>query len=93
MFQTVLTIGIILTVIAIVLSVILLKATPKEKFTGYIPNMLFFAAGLVLLLFATYNKVEIMGAGLGGWGIAFLFSAAIGFVITSIIDSFTNATA
>lgn len=93
MFQAVLTIGIILTVVAIAISVILLKVTPKEKYTGYIPNALFFAAGLILLLIATFTKVEVMGAGLGGWGIACLFAAAIGFVITSIIDSYSNVTA
>lgn len=93
MFQSVLTIGIILVVISVVLSVVILKATPKEKYTGYIPCGLFFAAGLILLLFATYGKVEVMGAGLGGWGIACLFASAIGFIITSIVDSNANATA
>lgn len=91
MFQSVLTIGIILVAVAIVLSLVLLKATPKEKYTGYIPNMLLFAAGLILLLFATYGKVEIMGAGLGGWGIACLFAGAIGFIVTSIVDANANA--
>ncbi|HLR68301.1 hypothetical protein [Virgibacillus alimentarius] len=93
MIQSVLTIGAILTVASLVLSFILLKATPKEKFMSYIPGAVFFAAGLILLLFATFGKVEIMGAGLGGWGIASLFAAAIGLIITAILDSFQNAKA
>lgn len=93
MIQSVFTIGIILVIVAVALSVILLKATPKEKFTGYFPNFVFMAAGLILLLFATYNKVEVMGAGLGGWGIACMFAGAIGAIITSVVDSYANANA
>jgi hypothetical protein len=93
MIQSVFTIAIILVVVAVAVSVILLKATPNEKFIGYFPNFIFMAAGLVLLLIATYDKIEVMGAGLGGWGIACLFAGAIGSVITSVVDSFTNANA
>ena len=91
MIQSVFTIGIILVIVAVALSVILLKATPNEKFTGYYPNFILMAAGLILLLIATYNKIEVMGAGLGGWGIACLFAGAIGAVIASIVDSYANA--
>jgi hypothetical protein len=94
MIQSVFTIGIILTVVVLILSIILLKATPKEKYIGYIPAIASFAVGLILLLFATIlEKADIMGAGFGGWGIACLFAAAIGFIITAVADSFQNANA
>ena len=93
MIQSVFTIGIILIVVAVAVSLILLKATPKEKYIGYAPNMLLGAAGLILLLVATYGKIEVMGAGLGGWGIACLFASAIGFIVTAVVDSFANANA
>ena len=93
MIQSVFTIGIILIVVAVAVSLILLKAPPKEKYIGYAPNMLLGAAGLILLLVATYGKIEVMGAGLGGWGIACLFASAIGFIVTAVVDSFANANA
>lgn len=94
MIQSVFTVGIILTVVVLVLNLILTKVTPKEKYIGYFPSIASFAIGLILLLCATLiEKVEIMGAGLGGWGIACLFAAAIGFIVTSVVDSFQNATA
>lgn len=93
MIQSVFTVGIILTVVVLVLNLILIKVTPKEKYIGYFPSMASFAIGLILLLFATFGKVEIMGAGLGGIGIACLFAAAIGFIVTSVVDSFQNAAA
>ena len=88
MINTVLLIGGILALISIILGVILIKATSKTSYTGYIPAALFFAAGLICLLIATLTKIEVMGAGLGGWGIACLFAGAIGFVITSTFDAF-----
>lgn len=89
MIQAVFTIGIILTIAVLILSFILVKATPKTKYISYYPCMFLFAAGLILLLFATIlERTFIMGAGLGGWGIACLFSAAIGFLVTAMLDSF-----
>lgn len=94
MIQSVFTIGIILTVALLILSIILLKASPKEKYIGYIPAMAFFAIGLISLLFATLlEKADIMGAGFGGWGIACLFASAISFIVTAVLDSYQNANA
>ncbi|RFA36659.1 hypothetical protein CAI16_04555 [Virgibacillus dokdonensis] len=94
MFQSVLTIGAILVVAVIVLSLVLLKATSKDSYTGYFPGIGVGLAGLVFLMFAaSIDKVEIMGAGLGGWGIASLFAAAIGLIITALADTYANVKA
>lgn len=91
MIQSVFTIGIILTVVMVILGIVLNKASLKGNYTIYYPFMALFVIGLLLLLFATIiGKVPIMGAGLGGWGIACLFASAIGFVITSILDAYAQ---
>lgn len=91
MIQAVFTIGIILTVAMIVLGVVLSKASLKGAYAVYYPFMALFAVGLILLLFATIiDKIVILGAGLGGWGIACLFAAAVGFVITAILDAYAQ---
>lgn len=75
MIQSVFTIGIILTVITVALAVILPKISFKGIYTMYIPFFTLFIIGLLLLLFATIlEKQVIMGAGLGGWGIACIFA-------------------
>ncbi|WP_164219460.1 hypothetical protein [Virgibacillus sp. YIM 98842] len=94
MIQSVLIIGIILAVISIAVGIGVLKATGKEKFTGYYPIAVLGIAGILLACAAPIvGKVEIMGAGLGGWGIAAMFAAAIGFIVTSLVDTYTNAKA
>lgn len=90
MIQSVFTIGIVLTVIAVILAFVLTRS-PKQGYGLYYPFAALFLAGLFLLLFATIlDKIVIMGAGLGGWGIACLFSAAIGFIIAAILDSYAQ---
>lgn len=90
MIQAVFTIGIVLTIIMIVLGFIL----SKQNLGGYVlyyPFAAVFFIGLLLLLFATILERQIiMGAGLGGWGIACLFASAIGWVITSILDAYAQ---
>lgn len=92
MIQATFTIGGVLTLVSIILGFVMIKATPRKAFTGYIPSIVLFGGGLILLLFATMTKVEMLGAGLGGWGIAALFAAAIGFVTTSTVDAFQQET-
>lgn len=83
-----------MTVIMIALGFILLKTPGKNPYMPYIPGMIVFPGGILLIVIATIaGKIEIMGAGLGGWGIAFLFASAIGFIITAIIDSYTSPVA
>ncbi|HLQ82987.1 MAG TPA: hypothetical protein VK121_04010 [Pseudogracilibacillus sp.] len=94
MIQSVLTIGAVLVPAMLILSIILIKATPKTKYIGYFPALLSFAAGLILLLFATIiDKIVIMGAGLGGWGIAFLFAGAVSALVTSVLDAYAQVDA
>lgn len=89
MIQSVFTIGIILTAAILIVSFILVKVTPKTKYISYYPCIFLFGAGLILLLLATIvEKTEIMGAGFGGWGIACLFAASVGFIVTAILDTF-----
>lgn len=90
MVQAVFTIGIVLTVICVVLAFILTR-TPKQGFGLYYPFLALFIIGLLFLLFATIlEKTVIMGAGLGGWGLACLFSSAIGFIIAAILDAYSQ---
>lgn len=89
MIQATLTIGAILTVALLVISFILVKVTPKKSFATYFPGLLSFATGLVLLLFATIlDRIWIMGAGLGGWGIACLFAAGISLMVMAVFDTY-----
>ncbi|GAB3068968.1 hypothetical protein GCM10027286_36110 [Virgibacillus ainsalahensis] len=94
MIQSVFTIGVILTAVLVVLGLFLSKTLAKESRVGYYPCVFSAFVGILLILTGSImDKVDIMGAGLGGWGIAFMFAAAIGFVITSIFDAYANAEA
>lgn len=94
MIQSVLTIGAILVPALLIISIILMKATSSTKYVGYFPAFLSFATGLILLLFATIiEKTVIMGAGLGGWGIAFLFAGAVSSLIVSVMDAYAQVDA
>ncbi len=94
MILAVFTIGGILTIVTLLANVLLVKMTAKESRSCYYPNIFLVIVGLLLLGVASIApKVDILGAGFGGWGIAALFSAAIGFIITSIIDAYQNVTA
>lgn len=93
MIQAVFTIGAVMTIVTVLLAIIL----GKMKLKGYVlyyPFAALFIIGLLLLLFATIlEKQVILGAGLGGWGIACLFSSAIGWVIATIIDAYEHSEA
>ncbi|HLQ95623.1 MAG TPA: hypothetical protein VK108_04495 [Pseudogracilibacillus sp.] len=79
----------ILTAVLLIVSLILVKATPAKSYLTYFPGILSFAAGLIFLLFATLiDRIWIMGAGLGGWGIACLFAAGITLMVIVVFDSF-----
>lgn len=90
MIKAVFTIGIVLTVIMIVLGFILARGK-NEGFGMYIPFLTLFIIGLLLLLFATIlERTWFMGAGLGGWGIACVFAAAISFITTTLVDTYAH---
>ena len=89
MFESVLLIGVVLTVAMLILSFLVVKATPKAKFASYYPSTGLFIVGLLFLgLAPIVEKTVIMGAGLGGWGIACLFAAFISVIITIFLDTF-----
>ena|SRR5699024_959040 len=91
MIPAVLTIGAILTAAVLIVSIILVKVTPKSSYIAYFPGFIFFGAGLILLLFATlFDRIKILNleAGLGGWGIASLFAATISMIVAAIIDAY-----
>jgi len=93
MIQAVFTIGIVMTIVTVLLAIVL----GKMKLSGYslyYPFAALFIIGLLLLLFATIlEKQDILGAGLGGWGLACLFSSSIGWIIASIVDAYQHSEA
>ena len=89
MINATLTIAGVLTAALLIISLILVKATPMKSYIAYFPGFLSFAAGLVLLLFATIiDRITIMGTGLGGLGIACAFAAGVTLMVTVVFDSF-----
>lgn len=89
MIQAVLTYGAILAVVLLVVSLVLVKVTPKSKYIAYFPGFIFFGIGLILLLFATlFDRIYVLNAGLGGWGIACLFAAVISLIVSAIVDAY-----
>ncbi|WP_100010322.1 hypothetical protein [Lentibacillus sediminis] len=94
MIHSVITIGVILTAVIAVLSLFLAKAMSKDSRIGYYPSLYVGFVGILLILTGSIvGKVDIMGAGLGGWGIACMFAAAVGMIITSIFDAYANSEA
>lgn len=94
MIQAVLTYGVILTVALLIVSLILVKVTPKKSYIAYFPGFIFFGLGLILLLFATIlDRIWILEAGLGGWGIASLFAAGVSLMISAVADAYRQVDA
>ena len=93
MVQSVFLLGAVFTAIVLIVNIVLLKAN-KKSYACYYTSIFFVLVGLLLLAIASVApKVDLLGAGFGGWGIAALFAAAIGFMVTSIVDSYQNAEA
>ncbi|GIO24828.1 hypothetical protein [Oceanobacillus sp. J11TS1] len=94
MVEAVITFGAILTAITALISIFLVKMTSKVSHAGYYPNLFLGLVGILLILVAPIApKVDFGGAGFGGIGIACMFAAAIGFIISAILDSYKNAEA
>lgn len=85
MAGSVLTLGVILAIIAIVVGFILVRSN-----SAYYVSFLLFVAGLTFVTISSMADLHLFGTPLGGWGIASLFAAGIGFVITSIVDAYRN---
>ncbi|TQS74891.1 hypothetical protein DX933_08980 [Ornithinibacillus gellani] len=94
MVTAVLSIGAVLAAVMVVIGLVLAKASSKSVYMPYVPGMIVFVGGIVLIVVAAIaGKIEILGAGLGGWGIACLFASAFGFIITSIVDAYSSPAA
>jgi|GEM_PF-1164840 len=92
MIQATLTFGPILAAVVLIISLIITKVSPAKSYIGYFPGFISFGAGLILLLFATIlDRIWIMGAGLGGWGIACVFAGATSLMITAVFDTFRQS--
>ncbi|GAB4072998.1 hypothetical protein GCM10028778_06500 [Barrientosiimonas marina] len=94
MFNTGLIIGLSLLVVIMLVNVIITatsSASPGNSFGIYLPPTVIFAAGLIMLAASTFGKIEMAGLGFGGWGAASLFAAAVGFVVTSVVESYRQA--
>ena len=88
MVQSVLLLGAAFTALVLIINIVLLKGN-KNSYACYYASIFFVIVGLLLLAVASVApKVDLLGAGFGGWGIASLFAAAIGFVVTSILDAY-----
>ncbi|MFD1848674.1 hypothetical protein [Oceanobacillus bengalensis] len=90
MFESVITIGAILSFIVFILGLVSVKALTEQNSVVYYPSFFLAVTGLTFLAAASMLNVEFLGAPLGGWGIACLFSSAIGFIFTSLFDSYKN---
>lgn len=90
MVQTVFILGAVFTAIALIVNIVLLKAN-KNSYACYYTSIFFVIVGLLLLAVASVApKVDLLGAGFGGWGIASLFAAAIAFIITATVDAYQH---
>ncbi|MHA6251548.1 hypothetical protein [Oceanobacillus sp. CAU 1775] len=90
MVISVLTLGAVFTAVVLIINLVLLKVSSKSN-ACYYASIFFSLSGLLLLGIASVlPKVDLLGAGLGGWGIAGLFAGAIGFMVTSIVDAYVN---
>lgn len=90
MVSSVLTLGVVFTAIVLILNSVFLKVSSKSN-ACYYASIFFSFVGLLLLAVASVApKVDLFGAGFGGWGIAALFAGAIGFMVTSIVDAYKN---
>ncbi|HLR03996.1 MAG TPA: hypothetical protein VK111_14725 [Virgibacillus sp.] len=93
MVQSVFLIGGVMAIITLVLNFIFLKVFSKSTYACYYPSMVFSVSGLVFLLVATFEKIEVFGAGMGGWGIAFLFASALGYIVTAMLAMYETENA
>lgn len=92
--ESVLMIGGVTTVVLLLLGFVLVKASGSKAYLPYLPGIIVFIVGALMAFSTTImGKIELLGAGLGGWGIAFMFSAAIGFIITAIVDTYSSPVA
>lgn len=90
MVESVFMLWAVMTVIALVVNFVLLRSN-KKSYACYYASFFFFIVGLLLLAVASVvPKVDLLGAGFGGWGIASLFASGVSFMLTAIVDAYQN---
>ncbi|SFB32648.1 hypothetical protein SAMN04488072_11622 [Lentibacillus halodurans] len=88
MFNLALLISISLLVVIMLLNIVVTLATSRGGYAVYAPAAMIFVAGIVMIVISIFGKVEMLGLGFGGWGGASLFAAAIGFIVTSLVETY-----
>ncbi|TFJ94244.1 hypothetical protein [Lentibacillus salicampi] len=91
MFNLALVIGISILVVIMLINIVITLATSDGGYGIYVPAAIVFAAGIVMAVIATFGKIEMFGLGFGGWGGASLFAAAIGTIVTSIVETYRHS--
>ncbi|SFE22649.1 hypothetical protein SAMN05216238_11094 [Lentibacillus persicus] len=90
MFNLALVMGISLLVIVMIINIIITVATPPGGYGIYIPAAAIAVVGGILVTISAAADIEMMGLGLGGWGGASLFAAALALIVTSIVESYRH---
>ncbi|QKY70007.1 hypothetical protein [Lentibacillus sp. CBA3610] len=91
MFNLALVMGISLLVVIMIINIIITVASSNSGYGIYVPAVIAFVAGIVMVTISSFVKIEMIGLGFGGWGGASLFAAAIGFIVTSLVETYRNA--
>ncbi|TMN21463.1 hypothetical protein FH966_00725 [Lentibacillus cibarius] len=91
MFNTALVFSASLLVVLMIINIVVSLAASNKSYTIYVPAGVLFVLGIILLSISTGDRIEMMGLGFGGWGAASLFASAIGFIITSLVDTYNHS--
>ncbi|MDY0405006.1 hypothetical protein P5G51_005960 [Virgibacillus sp. 179-BFC.A HS] len=92
MVGPVVAIGAVMLVILVLLGFALLKASAKAVYLAYFPLIVIFICGVIMVVMPKMTgKVEMLGAGLGGWGISFLFASVVAGLLTPILDVYLRS--
>ncbi|WP_382400367.1 hypothetical protein [Lentibacillus salinarum] len=91
MFNLALVMGISLLVVIMIINMIVTLASSDSGYGIYIPAAVAFVAGILMVTISSFAKIEMIGLGFGGWGGASLFASAIGFIVTSLVETYRHA--
>ncbi|MFD1362129.1 hypothetical protein ACFQ4A_10730 [Lentibacillus salinarum] len=83
--------GISLLVVIMIINMIVTLASSDSGYGIYIPAAVAFVAGILMVTISSFAKIEMIGLGFGGWGGASLFASAIGFIVTSLVETYRHA--
>ncbi|HLR62018.1 MAG TPA: hypothetical protein VK097_06225 [Lentibacillus sp.] len=91
LFTLGLVMGISLLVAIMIVNIIVTLASSNEGYGIYIPIAVVFVAGIIMVTISSFAKIEMIGLGFGGWGTASLFAAAVGGIVTSLVETYRHA--